>query len=148
MIEIVELDAAATHPLRRSVLREGTASDVVVFDGDDEPTTIHLGATIDGELVAVATCLQRPHADQPNRLAFQLRGMATVPAQRGSGVGGRILDAGVDRCRAAGAELVWARARVSALSFYLHRGFRTVGDEYVDATTGLPHCDIVRDLDR
>lgn len=148
MIEIVELDAAATHPLRRSVLRDGTASDVVVFDGDDESTTFHHGAIVDGELVAVATWLWRPYADQAERPAFQLRGMATAPPQRRSGVGGRLLEEGLDRCRSAGAEVVWARARVGALSFYLGRGFRTVGDEYVDSTTGLPHRDVVRDLDR
>ncbi len=146
MIEVVELDAAATHPLRRSVLRSGTASDVVEFDGDDEPTTFHLGVRSDGELVAISTWLARRYPDRPDRPAFQLRGMATAPERRGQGDGSCLLDAGIARCVELGAELVWARARVSALGFYRRRGFDPVGAAYVDQTTGLPHCDIIRPL--
>jgi predicted GNAT family N-acyltransferase len=146
MIEIVEIPAVATHPVRRSVLRTGTVSDDVVFDGDDESTTFHLGVTVHGELVAVSTWRHERCAHHPGRPAYRLRGMATLPAQRTSGFGGRLLDAGIDRCRTAGAELVWARARVSALDFYVHRGFEPIGGHYLDATTGLPHCDIVLEL--
>ena len=52
-------------------------------------------------------------------------------------------DAGLERLAALDVEVVWARARVSALDFYLHAGFETRGDEYVDITTGLAHRDIV-----
>lgn len=146
MIEIVELSAVDTHLVRRSVLRTGTVSDDVVFDGDEEATTFHLGVTVHGELVAVSTWRHQACAHHAGRPAYRLRGMATLPARRASGFGGRLLDAGADRCRSTGAELVWARARVSALEFYVHRGFEPIGADYVDATTGLPHRDIVLEL--
>lgn len=146
-IEIVELRAPDTYPLRKSVLRDGTTSDVVDFEGDDLPTTFHLGVLVDGRLVAISTWLERAHPDHPDRVGCQLRGMATAPAARGTGVSAELLAAGIERCRTVGAELIWARARVSALSFYVRRGFTTVGDEYVDATTGLAHHDIVQLLD-
>lgn len=144
MIEIVTLTAADTHDLRRRVLRDGAPDAVVVWDGDDEPTTFHLGARVDGELVAVSTWMRRDRHDRPGDRAVQLRGMAADPEHRGTGVARQLLLAGVERCADEGADLVWARARSRALSFYLRHGFDAVGPEYVDATTGLPHRDIVR----
>lgn len=145
MTEIVEITAAETHELRRRILRAGTPSDVVDWDGDDEPTTFHLGArSTDGRLVAISTWMSRRYPDRPAEVAYQLRGMATDPAHRGSGVSASMLLAGVERCTAAGATLVWARARVAALSFYERHGFEPVGPEYTDLTTGLPHRDILR----
>lgn len=145
--EIVELRARDTHPLRKTILRDGTASDVVEFDGDNLPSTFHLGVTIDDQIVAISTWHVRHHSDHPDRLGVQLRGMATTARHRGSGTSAALLAAGVERCRASGAELVWAHARVTALNFYLRNGFAPIGDEYVDATTGLAHVDILQMLD-
>ncbi len=146
-IEIIELEPADTYRLRRTVLRDGTSSDVVEFDGDDLPDTVHLGARVDGALVSISTWLVREAPEHPNMRGVQLRGMATAPAHRGTGVGTALLEAGIERCRSAGFGLVWARARTAALGFYVRHGFRPTGDDYTDATTGLPHHDIIRFLD-
>lgn len=143
MTELVALVAADTHPLRRAILRDGTPSDDVEFEGDDDPSTMHLGARVDGELVAVSTWMARRHPDLPGRPGFQLRGMATVPQHRGTGISAELLRFGLERCRDAGAEVVWARARTTALGFYLRHGFVARGHEYTDLTTWLPHRDIV-----
>ena len=142
--ELVELRPAETHALRRAVLRSDTPSDDVVFDGDELESTFHLGVRINGTVVAISTWLERPYPDRPGDPAFQIRGMATVDAHRGKGLGARLLDAGIERCRSAGATVVWARARDAALPFYAHHGFDTVGLGYVDLTTGLPHHDVIR----
>lgn len=144
--ELVELRPEDTHPLRRRVLRDGTASDEVVFEGDTLDTTFHLGLRVDGEIVAVSTWLARQYPDRPGEPAYQLRGMAIQPGRRGQGLGAHLLATGLERCRAAGATLVWARARDSALPFYERHGFVSVGSGYVDLTTGLPHHDIVREI--
>jgi len=144
-VEIVELTAGATHPLRRSVLRDGTPSDQVVFDGDDAPTTFHLGARVDDRLVAISTWIERPYRALP-ALAYQLRGMATDPAARGGGVASAVLHAGIERCRARHVAIVWARARVDAIGFYARLGFATRGVRYTDEITGMLHVDIVRHL--
>ena len=145
-VEVVELRPTETHALRRTVLRSGTPSDEVVFDGDDVDTTFHLGLREGDEVVAISTWMERPYPDRPGDRGFQLRGMATADAKRGSGLGAALLDAGVERCRAAGAVLVWARARDAALAFYERHGFTTVGLGYVDLTTGLPHHDVIREI--
>lgn len=144
--EIVAITAADTHDLRRRVLRDGTPSDAVVWDGDEETGTFHLGVRTSSGLIAISTWLRRRYPDRPAEDAVQLRGMATDPAHRGSGVSDRLLLAGLERCAAEGATLVWARARVAALSFYVRHGFVPVGTDYTDLTTGLLHRDILRPL--
>jgi predicted GNAT family N-acyltransferase len=144
--EPVELQPEDTHALRRSVLRNGTESDEVVFDGDELESTFHLGVRVDGEVVAISTWLERPYPDRPGDPAFQVRGMATADAHRGDGLGSRLLAAGIERCRSGGATVVWARARDTALPFYARHGFSTVGVGYVDLTTGLPHHDVIREI--
>jgi predicted GNAT family N-acyltransferase len=146
-MDVVEISAAATHDLRRRVLRNGTLSDQVVFEGDDEATTFHLGVRDDGgALVATSTWLLRPHPAAPDRSAHQLRGMAIEPALQGSGIGSRLLLAGLDACRGRGSDVVWAHARSTALAFYAQHGFAVCGDEYVEEATGLPHVDVVTTL--
>ena len=119
-----------------------------MFDGDDLDTTFHLGMRDgDGEVVAISTWMQRPYPDRP--------GDRRVPAAR-HGDGRRaprrrdsarsMLDAGIERCRAAGRVLVWARARDAALAFYARHGFTTIGLGYVDLTTGLSHHDVIREI--
>ncbi len=137
---IVELAAAATHGLRRAVLREARPDAVVSFDGDDEPDTVHLGI-VDGtgELVGVSSWMWRPCPIEPGRRDRQLRGMAVDTTIQGRGFGAVLLAAGVERASAAGATTIWANARDTALGFYGRNGFETIGDGYVDATTGLPH---------
>ena len=116
----------------------------MVWEGDTEPTTFHLGVREADAVIAVSTWLRRRYPDRPAEDAFQLRGMATEPTRRGTGVSATLLLAGLDRCADEGATLVWARARIAALSFYERHGFDPVGPEYTDLTTGLRHRDILR----
>lgn len=149
---VVEITAADTAPLRREVLRRGTPSDVIEFPGDTDPTTFHLGAIVDGQLVGVSTWLLNP--DPPGAvldgdtfdaargqdvITVQLRGMATLDEYQGCGVGTRLVDDGLRRAREMGALVVWARARDTALGFYERAGFDVVGEGFVTSATQLPH---------
>ncbi len=143
-VRVVELTAAETHPLRAAVLRNDTPDRRVTLEGDDEPTTLHLGVRDGDRLVAVSTWLRRPYDGQPEVPAVQLRGMATDADRQGTGVGSVLLRHGVERAFADGAALVWARARDTALDFYRRHGFEVVGEGFVDDTTALPHHVVVR----
>jgi GNAT superfamily N-acetyltransferase len=143
---VVELSPEQTHELRRVVLRAGTPSTDVRFDDDERPDTVHLGVEIAGAVVVVSTWIPRPHPDHPALRGVQLRGMATAPPWRGSGLASELLVAGIERVRDEGVELVWARARDTALGFYERHGFVVFGRGYVDLATAIPHHDIVRRL--
>ena len=141
-LSVVDLAAEETHPLRLTVLRGDTPNTSVTFAEDDWPDTFHLGIR-DGEvLVAISTWIPRPHHDEP---AIQLRGMATAPDLQGRGVGALLLESGCERAGAVAA-LVWARARDTALPFYLRHGFVVEGDGFVDEHTAKPHHLITRRL--
>lgn len=144
---VVELSSEQTHALRRRVLRAGTPSDEVRFEGDDD--ALHL-ATVRPEqpdtIVGVSTWLTQPFPDEPNSNAWRLRGMATAPEVRGQGAGAELVRAGLDRAREAGAQLVWARARLDAISFYEHLGFEPLGPVYRTTETAMDHRTIRCDL--
>ncbi len=137
---VVEISAADTHELRRAVLRDGDPKQIVNFAEDDIDGTIHLGVRdTDGELVAISTWIPRALDGVPARAPVQLRGMATAPALQGTGVGGLLLQASIRRFTDSGVDLLWARARDTALGFYVRHGFSPIGDGFVDEQTRLPH---------
>ena len=142
---VIELTAGQTHPLRLDVLRRGTPSRDIAFPEDELATTLHLGVELDGVVVGISTWIQNSHPDMPAIRGIQLRGMATAPQFQGHGIGGLILETGVERMFASGHEMVWARARDTALDFYERHGFVRRGMGYVDLSTQIPHHDIVRE---
>jgi predicted GNAT family N-acyltransferase len=139
---VVELTAEETYPLRLAVLRNDTPSRAPGFTEDGLPGTVHLGIRVGDQVVAISTWVLRPYEGAP---AVQVRGMATAAELRGQGLGGLLLEAGCARAALVG-PLVWARARDTALPFYLRHGFSVVGDGFVDDVTGKPHHVITRPL--
>ena len=142
---IIELTPDQTHALRRRVLRSGTPSADVRVEGDDD--ALHLAAVRaehPDTIVGVATWMPEPFPDEPGRPAWRLRGMATAPEVRGQGAGVALVRAGLARASEGGIELIWARARLGAVSFYEQLGFEAVGPVYVTAETGIDHRTIVR----
>src|SRR5262245_31774314 len=96
-------------PLRHAVLRPGLPVAEAHFDGDDEPSTRHVGAfrQDDGALVGCVSLMRRPR----DGAVWQLRGMATRDDVRGRGVGAAIL-AFVDTTL--GDDPLWCNARIEA----------------------------------
>jgi ribosomal protein S18 acetylase RimI-like enzyme len=117
-IEIVPIGAAETRPLRRGVLRADHPEDPLVFPGDDAPDSAHFGAqSPSGELLSVASVMREtPPWDSAPR-AWRLRGMATSPEARRSGLGTRLLAAIVTHVEARGGGLLWCNARIPAVRF-------------------------------
>lgn len=117
------------------------------FPEDDVPEAFH-PAVLDtgGRVVAVATVSPAPTGLRPGAAAWRLRGMAVEPELQGRGAGTLLLDAVVARARAAGAEVLWADARDSALEFYRRRGWSVEGKGYLTPATGISHHTVVLDL--
>lgn len=146
-VEVVELSAAECHPLRRQVLRDADPDAVVTFPEDDRAGAFHLGARDGGVLLGVASFAPSPTDLAPGRDAWQLRGMAVTTARQRTGAGRAILAAAFDRLRAAGAEVLWANARDSALPFYERLGMTVEGDGFMAGPKGtIPHHVVRIDL--
>ena len=144
-VTVDEVPAEETYALRGAVLRPDGGE--ITWAGDEDPATFHLAArTADGRVVGVvrfspAPCPWRRDAAAP----WQLRGMATDPAVRGSGAGRALLVDGLARVAARGGDLVWCDARVTAAGFYERMGFVVVTGEYDRPGIG-PHVGMVRPL--
>jgi len=146
-IHVRPMTSLEVRPLRLEVLRAGMVNQTVYFDGDDDPTTIHLGAfDQDQNNVGVSTWMQRPFPLAEEHKALQLRGMATAVNVQGKGIGALLLVAGQSHGREIGAHLIWANARDAALNFYNRHGYSTVGEGFIETVTQLPHHKVVKYL--
>ncbi len=143
MIAVHQVDAGVVLPLRAAILRPGLALEEADYAQDSDPAALHLAACDElGHVVGCSTWFPEPWE---GRRAWRLRGMATSPAVRGSGVGGYLLEAGLAEALSGGAEYAWANARTVALGFYRRYGFQPVGEEYLGALD-IPHFVIWRAL--
>lgn len=142
------ISPADTRPLRQQLLRQGVPLDKLVYDGDLDAHTLHVGAFVDGQQVGVATVMRQPPtmskgtpADHPapdSPTAWRLRGMATTESVRGSGLGGAMLLACIGHVATQGGTFLWCDARLVALGFYARYGFAVLGEPYTVPTVG-PH---------
>ena len=140
------IDAAATRPLRGRILRPGQAAEELVYPGDDDAGSLHVGA-FDGErLLGVASLLpQSPEGTPPRPGDWRLRGMAVVPEARRRGIGAALLAACERHAREHGGRRLWFNARTAALPFYVAQGYVPVGEEYELPEIG-PHRFAEKDL--
>lgn len=128
--------AAEVVDVRHVVLRPGRPRETAVFAGDDHPLARHWVAIDGGAVVGVATIVPAPMPDPPVAPppAWQLRGMAVLPAHRGLGLGARLLEAAQQDLAAP----AWCNAREAVEAFYAAHGWRAVGPLFEIAGVG-PH---------
>jgi predicted GNAT family N-acyltransferase len=144
-VVVDEVPAEVTYDLRRAILRPDGGE--IAWAGDEDPATFHLAARTGDRVVGVvrfspARCPWR-HTDAP----WQLRGMATDPAVRGTGAGRALLEDGLARVAARGGDLVWCHARTTATGFYERMGFAVVTEPYDRPGIG-PHVGMLIALSR
>jgi len=148
MNRILPIAAAETRPLRQSVLRPQQKAEELVYPGDDDPRSRHLGAFVDDRLVGIASLYVEPMPDVTDASAsdWRLRGMATLPEARGTGLGGALLEACLEHIRSMGGTRLWCNARVPASGFYVRYGFLVHGDAFELPGIG-PHYLMSRSID-
>lgn len=148
-LRVERISAEQTHPLRMQVLRPGYPEAAIVFPGDEDPSTLHVGALLGDELVAIASLyLESRPTDAPGTderaddhdagTAWRLRGMATHPAQRRRGAGAATLRACERHATEHDGTLLWCNARTEAVPFYEANGWVVLGEEFDIPTVG-PH---------
>jgi predicted GNAT family N-acyltransferase len=145
-IEIREISARDTHPLRQRVLRPNQPPEAMFYPGDETAGALHLGAFDDRQqLVGIASLsIEPPPFDGPARM-FRLRGMAVEPELQGSGIGAKLVQTCIARASEAGLAGIWCNARITAEPFYRRLGFTVVGERFDIDGIG-PHVVMWRDL--
>jgi predicted GNAT family N-acyltransferase len=137
-VDVRQITAAETVPLRHAVLRPGRPVETAVFSGDDLSSTTHFGAFRNGQLLCVASLYEAELPDEPGVAAIQLRGMATASEAQRTGLGRALVLGCIAFARQKGARLLWCNARTHASGFYSKLGFRIVGEEFDIPDVG-PH---------
>jgi len=141
---VVSLTLEDIMPLRVKVLRKGTPVTHCNYPEDTYEDVIHLGVKNENTVVGTSSWFRKECPDLDGEAAIQLKGMAVDDSLQGSGIGVQIIAAGLALATERGVSIVWARARDSALGFYLRCGFTEIGPGYIDEPTGMPHHNVYR----
>lgn len=145
--QVVKITTEETYALRTAVLRADTPTSDPKYAEDSKLGTVHLGVfDQDKVLIATSTWVINPWQDDPSAIAIQLRGMAVATKYQKSGLGKLLLDSGITHAKTHNAKYVWAKARDSALNFYLRNDFKSVGDGFTEGVTQMPHHLVVREV--
>jgi predicted GNAT family N-acyltransferase len=137
-VEVRQISAAETVPLRHAVLRPDRPVKTALFAGDDLPSTTHFGAFRNGQLLCIASLFEAELPEEPGVAAIQLRGMATAADSQRTGLGRALVLGCVAFAREKRARLLWCNARVYASGFYSKLGFEIVGEVFDIPDVG-PH---------
>lgn len=130
--EVRPIPPEATRGLRHEVLRPHQPPATIVYDHEEHPDTLHLGAFAGEELVGIGTI----HPDGEG--VFRIRGMAVRDGRRGGGIGAAILEGLVAHARTRRASRIWCNARTPARTFYARAGFVEIGEVWDEPHLG-PH---------
>jgi N-acetylglutamate synthase-like GNAT family acetyltransferase len=147
-ISIRRADLSEIIHLRHVILRAGLPREEAIFGGDELPDSRHYAAATNGHdgsapvIVACATLHLNTWADAP---AWQLRGMATDPSIRKTGVGAALLRFMETDLNEHPVRQLWCNARVPAIGFYRRMGWMVVSDIFEIPTAG-PHVRMVKQL--
>ncbi|MFM7650429.1 MAG: GNAT family N-acetyltransferase [Acidimicrobiaceae bacterium] len=145
--QVVKITTEETYALRTAVLRADTPTSDPKYAEDSKRGTVHLGIFDTNKiLIATSTWVINPWQEDLSAIAIQLRGMAVATSFQKSGLGKLLLDSGITRAKTHNAKFVWAKARDSALNFYLRNEFVSVGDGFTEGVTQMPHHLVVRKL--
>ncbi|MDO9595684.1 MAG: GNAT family N-acetyltransferase [Lutibacter sp.] len=128
MIQIKEISAEETFPIRLEVLRKNIPLPYE-FDGDFDKETIHLGAFKNDKLIAVSSFMKASNKNFEGN-QYQLRGMATLKEYQGFGAGKLMLEKAAQILKEKNSQVLWCNARIAAVEFYKKQGFQTFGEKF------------------
>lgn len=119
---------AEVRPLRQALLRPHQQVEELVYRGDGDPRSLHVGGFRNDHLVGIASIFPRPMPGNEGIDAWQVRGMAVEHGLRGYGLGGLLLERCVEHAAVHGARFVWCNAQSGSHGFFGRHGFRVDGD--------------------
>ena len=129
-MHIVKIEASDTLSMRHEILRPKSDISECIFEGDEDKTTVHLGAIENSTVVGIVSIYKRTCLNFSEGVGFQLRAMSTSSGTRGRGFGNKLLKAAEDYAKDEGANYVWANARSVAIGFYKKSGYSIESSEF------------------
>lgn len=134
MIQIKEISAEETFPIRLEVLRKNIPLPYE-FNGDFDKETFHLGAFKNEKLIAVSSYMNTSNKNFDGN-QYQLRGMATLTTHQGFGAGKLMLQQAILVLNKKNITILWCNARITAVEFYKKQGLQTFGEKFEISPVG------------
>lgn len=145
-MEIVEIKAEETYPLRQRVLRPHQGIESCIWSGDTDPGVFHLAVVQDAKKVGIASFYPENHPNFKDEVQYRFRGMATHEDYRGKNIGKELMQHAMERLRTTNPQtLLWCNARTLAAGFYIKLNFEQWGEEF-DINGVGPHIVMYKKL--
>ncbi|KXK02516.1 MAG: GNAT family N-acetyltransferase [Ignavibacteriaceae bacterium] len=125
MITVKLINLEELLPLRANILRHGKKPKEVIFPGDENQDTFHVGSFLYGELITIGSFYNESYPYETG-YGYRLRSMASVPIHRGKGGGRLLLDFGINKLTSMNVLYLWCNARENAVGFYEKMGLKKI----------------------
>lgn len=135
-----ELESALSVRRRVFVDEQGVPEELELDGYDDLDGATHFLAYDDETAVGAARLRATGTVD--DRTRAKVERVAVLPAYRGEGLGGRLMDAVEAAAEEQGFETLVLHAQTAVEGFYAKRGYETVGEVFEEA--GIPHVEMTR----
>lgn len=139
-LEIRKITAIDCYAVRHPILRAGRPLADCAFLGDDDKSTLHLGAFLDDTLIGICSAFQKKHTTLNAKLAYQIRGMAVLEVHQKKGIGKKLLLAMESKLASNTVDLIWLNARKNAIHFYELLNYKRHGEAFEIEKIGTHYC--------
>jgi ribosomal protein S18 acetylase RimI-like enzyme len=130
-IEIVEIEARQTYPLRHALLRKGMPLSSCHLEGDKAVETLHIGAFESETLIGILSAYSNPCPQHPNLKGVQLRAMAVATGYQRKGIASQLIQSIFKRIEEnLHPDCIWLNARIAANALYESNGFVPIGPTF------------------
>ncbi len=147
MYDIKEISALETYDIRHKILRPHQDFNNCKYDTDNLQGSFHIGGFAFGKLVSIVSFCNEKCEDFDEKNQFRLRAMATIEEFRGKGIGRLVVAYGEKILCERDINLVWCKARVSAMKYYEKLGYKVFGNPYDYPGIGL-HINMYKFLNK
>jgi ribosomal protein S18 acetylase RimI-like enzyme len=137
---IRKISVEKTHAIRHPMLRQGRPLKDCVFEGDNDPETIHLGAYIENKLVGVLSAYQKSISAFDAIESYQVRGVAVLTSAQRKGIGRALMVHIEQLLQQRKIDLIWLNARIKAVEFYTALAYRQKGSAFEIEGIGTHYC--------
>ncbi len=122
------ISIAEVYQVRHPILRPNRPFSTCIFENDNDPKSIHLGAFYKKQLVGVLSAIPNNSSEFFSLKGMQFRGMAVVEDHRRKGVATALIEELFKRVKHKKQwDYVWLNARVNVILLYLNVGMTPTG---------------------
>ncbi|WP_455170169.1 GNAT family N-acetyltransferase [Aegicerativicinus sediminis] len=125
------IEPKETYLVRHPILRKGRSLESCAMEGDDDETTLHIGAYFKNQLIGVMSLMNKNNPNFDEMGQFQLRGMAILEPYQCKGYGEELVNFGENLLNEKYKQpFIWLNAREGAKNFYLKLGYQLIGEPF------------------